>query len=39
MIQEMLEDGIVQHSQSDFSSPVVMLKKKEGSLCMCPDYR
>jgi len=29
MIQEMLEDGIIQPRQSDFSSPVVMVKKRK----------
>jgi hypothetical protein len=39
MIQEMLEADIVQPNQSYFSSPMVMVMKKDGSRCMCPYYR
>jgi hypothetical protein len=39
MIQEMLEADIIQPSQSSFSSPVVMITKKDGSWCMCPNYK
>ena len=39
MIMEMLEADIVQHSQSSFSSPVVLVTKNDGSWCMCPYYR
>jgi hypothetical protein len=39
MVQEMLEFGIIQPSQSAFSSPMVMVHKKEGPWHMFLDYR
>ncbi len=39
MVEEILEVGIIQPSQSSFSTLVVLVQKKDGSRCMCPDYR
>lgn len=38
-IDEWLETGIVQLSVSDYASPIVLVKKKDGSTRLCVDYR
>ena len=38
-LKEMEESGIIEPSASEWSSPIVMVKKKDGSLRMCIDYR
>ena len=39
MVVEMLEAGIIQPSQSSFSTLVVMVLKRKGAWRMCPNYR
>jgi hypothetical protein len=37
MVVEMIEEGIIQPSQSSFFALVVMVLKKEGAWQMCPN--
>lgn len=38
-VEEWLHDGIIEVSYSDYSSPLVLVKKKDGSTRICVDYR
>nr|GEV30362.1 hypothetical protein [Tanacetum cinerariifolium] len=39
MVKELLDLGVIRNIQSPFSSPIVMVKKKDGTWRMCVDYR
>ncbi|KAH9294067.1 hypothetical protein KI387_040730, partial [Taxus chinensis] len=39
IVQEMLEAGLIRHSESAYSSPIVMVRKKDDNWHMCPDYK
>ena len=38
-IDQLLEAKVIRESNSPFASPIVLVRKKDGSLRMCVDYR
>jgi hypothetical protein len=39
IIQDLMDNGIVRESESPYSSPILLVKKKSGEYRMCVDYR
>ena len=38
-LQELLKKGVIRPSQSDYASPIVLVRKKSGAIRLCLDYR
>ena len=39
LVEDMLDQGVIKHSSSPWASPVMLVKKKDGSHHFCVDYR
>lgn len=39
MISELIDNNIIRESNSDYASPILMVKKKSGEQRLCVDYR
>jgi hypothetical protein len=39
IIEELIKNSVIQSSTSPYSSPTLLVKKKDGSWRLCVDYR
>ncbi|GBO46057.1 Transposon Ty3-G Gag-Pol polyprotein [Araneus ventricosus] len=39
LLKEMVDNGIIEESSGSWASPIVLVKKKDGSTRFCVDYR
>ena len=39
MVQDMLDQGVIQHSHSPWASPIILVAKRDGTTRFCVDYR
>ncbi|GBN54407.1 hypothetical protein AVEN_38484-1 [Araneus ventricosus] len=39
LVKEMVDNGIIEESSGPWASPIVLVKKKDGSTRFCVDYR
>ena len=38
MVQDMLDQGLIQHFQNSWASPIVLVAKQDGTTRLCVDY-
>lgn len=39
ILEDLLKNDLIEESSSEYASPIILVKKKEGSFRMCIDYR
>lgn len=39
MVSQMFQQGLIEHRNIPFASPVILVKRKDGSWRFCTDYR